>query len=514
VSNCGLSCEFRHGDFQPAEKLDEFIQDGLDAVEYALGPVDSKWGAQRAANGHPQPFPLQYFQIGNENHGPRYKDYYQRIYKVMKEKYPQLQYVYCCGCGWADEGMVKGAGKIELADEHFYRAPDWFFNEYRRYDQTPRDRGFDLYVGEYACNSQVGQGNMLAALSEAAFMLGMERNGDIVKMTSYAPLLFNVNRLDWPVNMIGYDSSRSFGRSSYHVQKLFSVNRPDVNLTTELAMAADEAGGPRFAGKIGLGAWDTDAEYKDLVVERDGKAVYTSNFAANTEDWKAHTGSSASVAEGAYRLTGSVPRRFALLEGREFDTFTLKVKARKIKGGEGFLILFGAKGPQEFHELNLGGWGNREHAFESVQNGEGTPHGSKARGQIDPDRWYDIKLVVNANEAIGYLGAKEVVRYTFASEPRVYAQAGYDKQAGEVVVKAVNATAQAVPLQVKLEGGAPAKEGRLILLAASKPGDENDVDSPTRITPKESTMAIPGPEFPMNLEPWSLTVLRIPAKLP
>mgnify|MGYP001316331579 FL=1 len=508
VANCGLGCEFRTGDFLPEDQIDELIQDTLDAIEYAIGPADSKWGKLRAAAGHPEPFPLRYIQIGNENHGPRYKRNYQRFYKALKAKYPQLQYVYCCGCGWATPDMIDGAGKIEIADEHFYRNPDWFFNEYRRYDNVPRDRGFDLYVGEYACNQQVGRGNMLAALSEAAFMIGMERNGDLIKMTSYAPLLFNVNRLNWPVNLIGYDSAVAFGRSSYYVQKLFATNRPDVNVATSLDFAPPaKADKPKaaFAGRVGLGAWDTEAEYKDFVVEPAGQPAETANFDDGAKAWQTHCGTWKAEG-GAYRVSGSEQRRVAMLTAPRLETGTIRVKARKIAGHEGFLVLFGGKTGKDFFEFNLGGWGNKRHAFEIVNDNRGHAVGRQQDpGVIETGKWYDIRIEIKADEVIGYLDGKEVARYRTGDAPnrdsRVYAQAGLDKSKGEVILKAVNATPNAVKAQVNLAGAVPTGTGRKITLAAASEKDENDINAPKKIAPKDEPLAVPGARFETELAP-------------
>ena len=517
VANCGLGCEFRTGDFLPEDQLDELIQDTLDAIEYATGPADSKWGKLRAAAGHPEPFPLKYIQIGNENHGPRYKKYYQRFYKALKAKHPELKYVYCCGCGWATPDMIEGAGKIEIADEHFYRNPDWFFNEYRRYDNVPRDRGFDLYVGEYACNQQVGRGNMLAALSEAAFMIGMERNGDLIKMTSYAPLLFNVNRLNWPVNLIGYDSAVAFGRSSYYVQKLFAIHRPDVNVATELAFTPPaKADKPKaaFAGSVGLGAWDTQAEYKDFVVEPAGKPAVKADF--EPRSWKVHMGKW-SAADGAYRVNGSEPRRVSMLEGVKIETGTIRVKARKIAGHEGFLILFGGKTGKDFFEFNLGGWGNKRHAIEIVTDNRGHAVGRQQDpGTIETGKWYDIRIEIKADEVIGYLDGKEVVRYRTGDAPnrdsRVYAQAGLDKAKGDLVIKTVNATPNKVRAQVALTGAAPNGPGEWVVLSADKPSDENDVGNPTKISPEQGAFTATRSTFEYDLPAWSLMILRVPVK--
>ncbi len=508
VANCGLSCEFRHGTFLPEDRLDGQIQEALDAIEYALGPATSAWGAKRAANGHPAPFPLRYVQIGNENHGARYKQCYRRFYAALKAKHPKLKTVLCCGCGWATPDMVTGVGTVEIADEHFYRNPDWFFNEHRRYDAVPRGRGFEVYVGEYACNQGVGRGNHLAALSEAAFLLGMERNGDVVTMTSYAPLLFNVNRLDWPVNLIGYDSATAFGRSSYHVQKLFSLHRPDTSLavTCEAKPAADAPA--RFAGRIGLGAWAGQAEYKDVRVERDGKVLYASDFAKTAAGWTPCWGKW-EVVDGAYRESEAGERKIALYEGARFEEYVLTLKARKLSGAEGFILQFGATDRDNYHQLNLGGWGNRAHAFERIQGGRQATVSPETGGRIETGRWYDVKLVVRRDAAEGYLDGKPVAALRGAAGVRFYAGAGLDRKAGEIVLKVVNAEERPMAATVTLKNAAGIEAAGRVITLAGNPREENDVDRPDRIAPVEAPFAGVRPAFERTFPPSSLTVLRI-----
>ena len=227
VCNAGIGCQGRVGDACREEDLDAFIQDALDAIDYALGDGTTEWSRKRVENGHPEPFPLQYVEIGNENWGPVYEKRYDRFYRAIKAKYPRLTLISTLGLG----GQRRHE-RVDMIDPHWYVAPEFFLSSSRLFDQQERG-GYAVYVGEYAVNQQVGGGNLLGALAEAAFLSGMERNSDLVKMASYAPLLENVNDRVWPTNLIWFDSHRVMGRSSYHVQKMYAENRPDYNTATE-----------------------------------------------------------------------------------------------------------------------------------------------------------------------------------------------------------------------------------------------------------------------------------------
>jgi len=243
VANVGLACEFNNGDYCSEDSVGFFIQDALDAIEYAIGDANSIWGSKRVAAGHPKPFPLKYVQIGNENHGPMYENRYNRFYSRLKSAYPQIELIF--------NGVATGTGsvevlkpefnvnKIEVADYHWYDGPDWFYNHVFLFDKIQPRHDFKIYVGEYACHRNVGTGNMSGALSEAAFIMGMERNSDLITMTSYAPLFENSNRRKWPVNMMMLNNHQIIGRSSYYVQQLFANNRPTYNLSTHLLYDKD-----------------------------------------------------------------------------------------------------------------------------------------------------------------------------------------------------------------------------------------------------------------------------------
>jgi len=227
VINSGTGCQAnsrRPNELASDADLPQYVQDSLDALEYAMGPATSAMGAQRAANGHPAPFKIKYVEIGNENRGPDYQRHYKVFYDAIKARYPQIRTI-------ANTRMPDMP--VEFVDDHFYVNPSRFFNMANQYDTAGRN-GPKIYVGEYAVNQGVGAGNLLGALSEAVFMLNMEKNSDVVKMCSYAPLFENVNDRRWAVNLILMDSSRVVGRSSYQVQKLFSANRPDYVLKTEV----------------------------------------------------------------------------------------------------------------------------------------------------------------------------------------------------------------------------------------------------------------------------------------
>jgi alpha-L-arabinofuranosidase len=243
ILNCGMACQFNSGELCPLDALGPYIQDALDLVEFANGPTNTTWGAKRAAFGHPAPFNLKMMGIGNEQWGQQYIDRYAKFAQALKEKYPDIQLVSAAGPDPGDQRFHFAWDKLralhaDIIDEHCYAKPDWFFANTHRYDDYDR-AGPKVFMGEYAAQS-VGvvstknQNNLECALAEAAYMTGLERNADVVRMASYAPLFANTEAWQWTPDLIWVDSLNVCRTPSYYVQQLFCRNRGDVILPVKL----------------------------------------------------------------------------------------------------------------------------------------------------------------------------------------------------------------------------------------------------------------------------------------
>jgi alpha-N-arabinofuranosidase len=234
VLNCGIACQFNSGELVPVSELEPYIQDALDLIEFANGSVQSVWGKVRKEMGHPKPFNLKYIGIGNEQWGPQYIERFKIFQKVLKEKYPDI--VLISGSGpFADGEQFDYAHRelkklgAEIIDEHYYKDIDWFKKNAARYDNYDR-QGPKIFAGEYAAQSVAvvspeNKNSWETALAEAAFMTGLERNADVVHMTSYAPLMAHTEAWQWSPNMIWFNNLQSLATANYEVQKLFANNR-------------------------------------------------------------------------------------------------------------------------------------------------------------------------------------------------------------------------------------------------------------------------------------------------
>jgi len=244
ILNCGMACQFNSGELCPIEELQPYIQDALDLIEFANGPTNSIWGAKRAAMGHPEPFNLKMMGVGNEQWGQQYFDRYAKFAAAIKEKYPDFQLVSAAGPEPADDRFKLAWSKLralhaDIIDEHCYAKPEWFFNNTHRFDTYDRT-GPKVFMGEYAAQSDYtvsvkNKNNLECALAEAAYLTGLERNADVVRMASYAPLFANTEAWQWTPDLIWVDSLRLSRTPNYFVQQLFSCNRGDEVLPVELA---------------------------------------------------------------------------------------------------------------------------------------------------------------------------------------------------------------------------------------------------------------------------------------
>ena len=501
VCNVGLGCQGRVGDACKEDEVDSFIEDVLDAIDYALGDGTTEWSRKRVENGHPAPFPLKYVEIGNENWGPVYEKRYDKFYKAIKEKYPQLKLISTLGLG----GQHRHE-RVDMIDPHWYVSPEFFFASDKLFDQQERG-DYEIYIGEYAVNQNVGGGNLLGALAEAAFLTGVERNSDLVKMASYAPLFENVNDRVWPTNLIWFDSYRVMGRSSYQVQKMYAENRPSFNVATSFEQPVIPVG---VKGQIAVGGWNTDNEYKDLKVTlADGRTVeadMSQGWTPQEGTWNAEGGTLKGSGPGVMRWNlWSVPEAFG--------DCSISLKARKIAGAEGFLIYFGMHDGKNGYVLNIGGWGNQTTAFQRI-NGNDMPQIPNNISQyVEEGRWYDIRIDIKDGKFTYSLDGKQMLETAIENIQR-YVVSGYDENTGELIVKFVNATKEPFSTSVNLQNVTSVKrKGKVVTLTSADPKDENTLDDPKRVFPRESTFNKFSGQFDYTFEPWSFTVLRIKAEI-
>lgn len=285
ILSCGLACQFQNDDpaaHVPVSELEPYIQDALDLIEFANGPVDSTWGALRAEMGHPAPFGLKFIGIGNEQWGPEYPEHLEPFVKALRAAHPEIRIVGSSGPNsegdqfdylWPEMRRL-GA---DLVDEHFYRPYEWFLSQGARYDNYDR-KGPKVFAGEYACHASGRKLNhFYASLLEAAFMTGLERNADVVHMATYAPLFAHVEGWQWRPDLIWYDNLSSFRTASWHVQQLYSAYKGQYVLQATVD-GAPLTGAEGQQGLFASAVIDGDKIYVKVVNTADGPRTLRLNF--------------------------------------------------------------------------------------------------------------------------------------------------------------------------------------------------------------------------------------------
>ncbi len=496
-----------HGGLTALDSIQPWIDECLNALEYANGDVTTKYGALRAKNGHPAPFNIEYLEIGNENNQPdprqqsdRYYERYDKFRQAVRAKYPNIKLIGNVAAWGTDTPKWLSQLPVDMLDEHYYRTPGWFAEAFHKYDSYDR-KGPKIYVGEYAVTNGFGDlGNQNAALGEAVYMMGMENNSDIVPLNSYAPIFVNENDAKWRPDMIRFNSHQVMGTPSYYVQMLMpqNVGKQVVRVEqTNPYTAANKSVTPQ-KNRVGYATWATQASYTHCEpLPKTGKPQYIiGEWEVDGNDILHQTGNK----EGTLAICNHV------IDG---DHYTVRCRARKDSGNEGFMIVFNYVDEQNYCWVNLGGWGNTQHAIEQISGG-GKGQVATKKGKIETGRWYDVTLIV-AGDSVKFWLDNDLVFDTVLkhdTSKSIFSSATIDDEAGELIVKIANTTDESTTANVNLKNFVP-KCARVIRLAANSGNDENTLQNPTNISPREEQLSPDCNRVQLVVPAYSLNIVRI-----
>ena len=480
------------------------VQDALDEIEYVSGAVNTKWGALRASHGHPAPFPLRFVEIGNEDFFDKKEVYdarFARFYDAIKAKHPDIQII-------ATRGDVSGR-KPDIIDDHYYRTGRAMAADHDHYATSDRS-GPKIFVGEWASKEGEPTPNMQAALGDAAWLTGLERNSDHVIMEAYAPLLTNVNPTSWQwsTNLIGYDALNSFGSPAYYVQTMFGQNAGDVVLPVQFSTGQAQG---NYRGRVGVGTWDTQAEFDDLkVTSPDGKVLYSQNFAGGAPNFDARNGAW-KAQNGVYVQGEAAQPAIAFVGDNNWTDYDFTLRARKTGGAEGFVIPFRARNNDNYLWWNVGGWGNTRSRIQRA-GAERQEIGTNSPLKIEANRWYDLKIEVRGDKIRTFADGQLVNEASDTPNSAFYATSSRDTQSGDIILKAVNFSATPQTMQIALSGAQGVGKTATAQVLTGLPGDQNSIENPRKVAPQTVMLNDVGPNFTHEFPAYSVTVARFQAR--
>ncbi|MET8943714.1 alpha-L-arabinofuranosidase C-terminal domain-containing protein [Streptomyces sp. NPDC004542] len=488
--------------------LERHIQDTLDLIEFANGPVTSAWGKKRARMGHPRPFHLTHIEVGNEENLPdEFFARFQRFRAAIQAKYPYMKVI--SNAGPDDSGStfdtawrLNRDARVDMVDEHYYNSPRWFLQNNDRYDSYDRG-GPKVFLGEYASGGNAFKNG----LAEAAYMTGLERNADVVRLASYAPLFANEDYVQWSPDMVWFNNHASWGSADYEVQKLFMNNVGD-RVVPSTATGTPSLLAP-ITGAVGLSTWNTSAAYDDVeVTAADGTTLFTDDFSGDAAKWT-HTGTGGwSVQDGQYVQTDTAAENTMVSAGdTAWHDYDLHVKATKKAGKEGFLVAFGVQDTGTYYWWNLGGWNNTQTAVEQAVDGGKSTLIAKP-GTIETGRAYDVDIKVRGRQVTLYLDGQEWGSFTDDKPAEPFRQVvTRDARTGDLIVKVVNAQSSAARTAIDLGGAEVSSKARVTTLAAAP--DAVNTETATPVVPVTSTYSGVADRFTYTFPANSVTFLRI-----
>lgn len=487
----------------PFDQLEEWVQEALDLISFANDDATAQWGKIRCELGHPKPFGLEYIGIGNEEVGEGFFERYPYFHKAIKEKYPDIQIIASSGPFAAGGEYEKGwncarRNHADLVDEHYYMAPEWFLANHHRYDSFD-EKDPRVFLGEYA-----SWGNTwYNALIEASYMTGMERNSEKVGLACYAPLLCNVNYINWKPDMIWFDNHQAYGTANYYVQKLFMNHQGDDRIELEMT-GIDDSVTIQDDPKGGFGLRtepDTVVRYSQIMIEdiqngtiwKDSEVYFVGD---NVEQY-------ISADPDARVVTEDI-----LLHTVESDHYIITVKGEMLYGRRGFMLQYGNRDEKNRYQWEIGGWQNMDSALTQDIAGRNSCL-TQSSFTVAADREYELKLEIEGRHLRAYIDGElihEIHHAPVKIEP-LYTAASIDRQSGDVIVKLVNVQKRPIDTVLHMEGIEQAK-GTAYIMSGFALKDENSFAEPLKVSPREEEIQLTQGCCSCHIDGESVQVLR------
>lgn len=501
------------------ELMAQWVDDTADIVEFANGDVATEWGAKRAALGHPEPFNLKYIGLGNEENTTTFEANFPGFRDAVVARANALgtpvQIISNSGpdsSGSRFETLwaYNRAQKVDLVDEHYYRDPSWFLANATRYDSYDRS-GPKVFLGEYASKGNTWWN----ALSEAAYMTHLERNADVVRLASYAPLLSNEDYVQWSPDAIWFDNDESWTTPNYYVQEVFADNVGQEVVPSTLAGTATTP--PSLEGGIFLSTWATAAQYDDVKVtsNADNSVLFSDDFATDASQWSPVAGTW-SATDGRYtQASTSVTDARSVITGaytKDWSNYTMEVTARKTAGSEGFVIGFAAGAANNYFWWNIGGWSNTRSVLQKADGGSANEVSAVEGLGVVTGQDYKLKIEVSGRTIKLYMDGVLKTTYTdpVAASP-LYQVVTRDTVNHELIAKLVNTSNDTVRTTLRTTDVALAGTAKVTEMTGARTATNTKASKQT-VFPAERTITGVSENMVYDLQPNSVTFIRLAVK--
>ncbi|MGO4731146.1 alpha-L-arabinofuranosidase C-terminal domain-containing protein [Paenibacillus sp. 2KB_22] len=493
-----------HQRIVPIDELGPWIDDALDLIEFALGDDTTPWGSLRVQLGHPEPFQLEYIAIGNEETGEPFFERYTYFHKAIKEKYPNIQIINSSGPFAAGSEYDRGwqsarENRSDYVDEHYYMSPDWMLAHYHRYDSFKADDP-KVFLGEYA-----SWGNTYYnALVEAAFMTGLEKNAHAVGLACYAPLLSNVDYVNWKPDMIWFNNHQVFGTPNYYVQQMFMRHQGD-HLVRVSAEGFDEPKQPAFnpeklEGKLLVGANLNDCEYREIriVNHETGEERLLSDMVEVSESQED-------------RLHSTQLGRKIEVGETNWRNYSFHTKATKKNGIRGFIMYFGHQDESNYTMWEVGSFTNTESMIHAMSSGTRSCL-TQSMLSIEQDVEYDLEVRIEGRTISTFIDGKQMntVEHIVPVIEPLYCSASIEEVTGDIIVKVVNVQDTHVEAQLQFNDINPEHQSFDIYELSGYALDAvNSFEEPENIKPSHREAKLSGPTLNHTFPKHSFTLFRI-----
>ncbi|PVG82253.1 hypothetical protein DDE18_12200 [Nocardioides gansuensis] len=508
ANGCGSNIPEMH---DPA-MIDRWVDDTVDLIEFANGGTDTEWGARRAALGHPEPFGLEMIGLGNEENTTTFEQNFPEFRDAIEAKYPDITII--SNSGPDDAGArfdtlwdYNRAQQVDMVDEHYYNDPQWFLENHHRYDSYDRE-GPKVFLGEYASRGNTW-GN---ALAEASYMTALQRNADVVRLASYAPLLSNESHVQWSPDAIWFDNDESWETPNWEVQKLFGNNVGDEVAPSTFDGPVNAA--EDISGGVFLSTWSTSAAYDNVTVTSNdtGETLFSDQF-DNASQWSPQRGSWAAAGGRYVQSSTTVNDARSIVTGayaKDWSNYTLELDATKLAGSEGFLVGFGATGANNFYWWNLGGWNNTRSVLQRATGGSANEVKAIEGHSLTTGQTYRVKVVVEGTHIELYLDGQLQMSYDQPAPPaKVFQVVTRDERTGDLVAKVVNTSTSPVRTRVEIAGAEIQPTATVTTLAAPSTTATNTKAAPDLIKPRTREVQGISSSFEYEFPAASVTFLRM-----